>query len=261
MSQTPRLSGEAFALERLRQNPELDYEAMRSAGEQAGVTVLPIQFGRARRQLGLTGVAATPAKVQAPEIEAPEIEAPEIEAPEIQAPKAQVEPEQVELAADAVAEAPTSLPAAPATTQPTQPATPASKTTPKPGPGLSRPSTPAFEFLVEELRAQPTISYGELKNRADDKGLKIAPIMYGRAKALLGLVPVRPRGQGKNRKKATVTGLPRAEAASAEQFARQIETVRDIDDLVAIVKQLDAERRRLRAALDSIAGHIDEALS
>ena len=132
---------------------------------------------------------------------------------------------------------------------------------PVPGPGLSRPSTPAFEFLVEELRAQPTISYGELKNRADDKGLKIAPIMYGRAKALLGLVPVRPRGQGKNRKKATATGLPPAEAASHEQFAQQIDSVQNVDDLVAIVKQLDGERRRLRAALQTIASQIDAALS
>ena len=88
-----------------------------------------------------------------------------------------------------------------------------------PGPGLSRPSTPAFEFLVNELRSKPTCNYGELKAKADERGLKIAPIMYGRAKALLGLVPVRPRGQGKNRKKPDVSELSRAEACAQKAIA------------------------------------------
>ena len=133
--------------------------------------------------------------------------------------------------------------------------------TPTPGPGLSRPSTPAFEFLVEQLRREPTISYGELKTTADARGLKIAPIMYGRAKALLGLVPVRPRGQGKNRKKPGVAGLTRAESASAEQFAQQLEAVRDIADVRAIARQLDQERRQLRGALERLAQLIDESLN
>lgn len=221
MSENPRISGEAFALARLRDNPDLDYDALRIAGEAAGVPLLPIQFGRARRQLGLANGSTQPQQL-------------------VQGEATDGDPGTMQMAAGAEAAV--------------QPA-------PVPGPGLSRPSTPAFEFLVEELRAEPAVSYGQLKLKADAQGLKIAPIMYGRAKALLGLVPVRPRGQGKNRKKSPVAKLPRAEAASAEQFSKQIETVRNVDDLIAIVKQLDDERRQLRTALRQIAQQINEALS
>ena len=86
----------------------------------------------------------------------------------------------------------------------------------------------------------------------------------GRAKALLGLVPVRPRGQGKNRaaaaraKAANTLGV--VTAAPPDAFSQQLEDVRDIDDLVKIVKHLDGERRRLRGLLERIANSIDEAL-
>jgi len=247
MSETPRMSGEAFALERLRENPDLDYETLRTAGEEAGIALLPIQFGRARRQLGLTNT--TPQRSAPPE-------------PQPQ-PEPQPEPVELQAAASAPVLEPVREPerVAPPAGSPNPEQAPSADSAPVPGPGLSRPSTPAFEFLVEELRAQPTVSYGELKTRADDKGLKIAPIMYGRAKALLGLVPVRPRGQGKNRKKGSVSSLPRAQSESSAQFSAQIESVRNLDDLVAIVKQLDAERRHLRATLEAVADQIRDALS
>jgi hypothetical protein len=88
--------------------------------------------------------------------------------------------------------------------------------------------------------------------------------MYGRAKALLGLVPVRPRGQGKNR-----TAAARAKAANTlgsttptppDKFSKQLERVRNVEDLVKIVKHLDGERRRLRGLLERIANSIDESL-
>ena len=137
------MSADEFALERLRQNPDLGFEALRKAAESEGIPLLPIHYGRARRQLGL--IANSNQRTE----------------------DASAETSAAAEAADPQAEAPSA--------------------TPTPGPGLSRPSTPAFEFLVEQLRREPTISYGELKTTADARGLKIAPIMYGRAKALLGL--------------------------------------------------------------------------
>lgn len=211
------MSADEFALERLRQNPDLGFDSLRKAAESEGIPLLPIHYGRARRQLGL--IASTNQRTE----------------------DASAEAGAAAEATEQQAEAPTA--------------------TPTPGPGLSRPSTPAFEFLVEELRREPTISYGELKTTADARGLKIAPIMYGRAKALLGLVPVRPRGQGKNRKKQGVAGLTRAESASAEQFAQQLEAVRDIEGVRAIARQLDQERRQLREALERLAQLIDESLN
>jgi hypothetical protein len=87
--------------------------------------------------------------------------------------------------------------------------------------------------------------------------------MYGRAKALLGLVPVAPRGQGKNRKPTKLTPqqtLKQADATSADQFGQQLARVRNATDLVQIIKHIDDERRRLRGLLETVANTIDEAL-
>jgi transposase-like protein len=54
-----------------------------------------------------------------------------------------------------------------------------------------------MEFLVESLKKDKSASYADLRAKADEKKLKVFPIMYGRAKAILGLVKVSPRGQGK----------------------------------------------------------------
>lgn len=210
------MSADLFARERLRQNPDLGFEALRRAASDEGIELLPVHYGRARRELGLANATPPVASDAATEMEA---------ATDGHAPAAQPNPTII------------------------------------PRPGLSRPSTPAFEFLVDELRSQPTSSYAELKAKADERGLKIAPIMYGRAKALLGLVPVRPRGQGKNRKKSDVSDLSRAEAASAKQFAQQIEAVREPDDLRAIARQLDMERRRLKTLLQQLAKQIGDVIN
>lgn len=213
------MSVDLFALERLRQNPDMGFEELREAADLEGLPLLPIHYGRARRQLGLTaGATATRA---APELANSAVD---------------------DIATDTSAEQPA--------------ATPRTATRP----GLKRPSTPAFEFLVEQLRSQPTISYGELRRLADDLNLKIAPIMYGRAKALLGLVPVRPRGQGKSRKQAPTAGLGQVRADSPEQFAQQLEAVQSLEDLRAIARHLELQRRRLRTALEQIATQVDEAI-
>src|SRR5688572_33478331 len=54
-----------------------------------------------------------------------------------------------------------------------------------------------FEFLVEELKVNKGAPYSDLKQKADQKGLTVYPVMFGRAKAMLGLVKSAKRGQGK----------------------------------------------------------------
>lgn len=241
MTGSGHTSGEAFALERLRENPELDYAALRRAADAAGVSLQPIQYGRARRQLGLTAPAAKPIASAA---------------------AASDRDEPAAAAADGGADEPAAV-RAPAATPPA-----------RRGKG-----SPAFDFLVAELRDDQHLSYAELRQRAEARGFRIAPIMYGRAKAILGLVPVRPRGSGKavERKASGGSGkvkaaaiptaapasprtLKQVESVAADRFLRQLEHARSTDDLLAAVKQLDAERRRLRALLEQIADTIDEAL-
>lgn len=218
MTGPQRLSGEAFAIERLREDPNLDYTQLRTLATAAGITMQPIQYGRARKHLGLPPLQS---QTRAP---APGPSAPTGDAP----PATQV--------------AGASASAAP-----------------------RRAGSAVFEFLVQELRADPTLSYAHLRAAGEARGWNIAPVVYGRAKAKLGLVPVRPRGTGR---RATATA---AAAAATPRSLTQVESAykrqpqgrgedRTGDQLVAIVKELDAERRRLRALLERIVAMIDEAL-
>ena len=66
--------------------------------------------------------------------------------------------------------------------------------------------SPQFDFIVEQLKKNPNAAYAEIAAAAQKKGMKAFPIMFGRAKAMLGLVPSAPGGAGKaTRKKAAAT--------------------------------------------------------
>lgn len=235
------MSGEAFAVERLRENPDLDYAELRRLANEAGISIQPIQYGRARKQLALPALAKT-TRPAAPA-----------------ASKAPAATPATDANADADADAEdTAAGSAPA----------AAAGAPR------RRGSDAFDFLVSELRRDGTLAYGELRAACEQRGWKIAPIMYGRAKAVLGLVPVKPRGSGKARAAAAAAAaasgeparpsLPRTlkqvESVAADRFQQQLDDVRNVEQLVAIVKQLDGERRRLRDLLEEIAARIDEAL-
>lgn len=221
MTGPQRPSGEAFAIERLREDPNLDYTQLRTLAAAAGITMQPIQYGRARKHLGLPplqGQTRMPALGPT--------------TPTDNAPTA------TEAAGEATSTAP------------------------------RRAGSAVFEFLVQELRADPTLSYAHLRAAGEARGWNIAPVVYGRAKAKLGLVPVRPRGTGR---RATATAAAAAAAAATPRSLTQVESAykqqpkgrgedRTGDQLVAIVKELDAERRRLRALLERIVAMIDEAL-
>ncbi|HYC78827.1 MAG TPA: hypothetical protein VEI02_14475, partial [Planctomycetota bacterium] len=82
----------------------------------------------------------------------------------------------------------------------------------------------SMQLAVDRLRANPNVEYAEIAAAAKDKGLKMAPIVFGRARLALGMAkkgkaagrrrPGQPKGS-KN-KAATVgpvrrgQGRPRA---------------------------------------------------
>ena len=223
------VTGESFAVERLREDPNLDYNTLRQQAAEEGISMQPIHYGRARRHLGLPVLRdsrdvspATPAAAVAEQPVSPAI-----------ASDAHRSEARAELTAE---------PAAPSQSR--------------------RRGSAAFDFIVEELRREAGISYALLREHAAARGFSIAPIMYGRAKAMLGLVPVKPRGSGKARK-AAETGplrLKQVDSVAADRFGRQLDEVRNLEQLVAVVKEFDAERRRLREVLERIVTMIDEAL-
>lgn len=77
-----------------------------------------------------------------------------------------------------------------------------------------------IEFVKDKLRQNPEPAYSEIKAQAKLEGLTVYPVVYGRAKALLGLVPTAPYGsKSKARRKAKEAKAARA--AMAMQDALQ----------------------------------------
>lgn len=70
----------------------------------------------------------------------------------------------------------------------------------------SKKTQEGFDFLVSALKANKDAEYADLKKKADEKGLKVFPIMFGRAKTVLGLIKAKPRGSAK----AAKTGAKKA---------------------------------------------------
>jgi hypothetical protein len=239
MSGPQRISAEAFAVDLLREDPNLDYAAIRERARSDGISVQPIHYGRARKQLGLPAlrdvrptmrasqdpVASEPATTLFEPVDEPAEDQPETTPPEEPLPP---------VAADTGLVAP------------------------------RRKGSPAFDYLVQLLRNEPNAIYADLRDRCATKGFKIAPIMYGRAKAVLGLVPVRPRGKKALAAPIAPTGVPmqlkQVDSVAADRFTRQLDEVRSLEQLISAVKDLDAERRRLRGALERAIALLDEAL-
>src|SRR5688572_12588193 len=80
-----------------------------------------------------------------------------------------------------------------------------------------KPQSPAMEFLVSALKANRKASYADLKAKADEKKLKVFPIMFGRAQALLGIVKSAKRGQGKVARAKAATQVGSAPARRGRQ--------------------------------------------
>ncbi|MEO6597059.1 MAG: hypothetical protein ABIP94_20125, partial [Planctomycetota bacterium] len=239
--------------------------ALRNLAAAAGVSLQPIQYGRARRQLGLPALrdsrpdtsrdAARKQVTRSPTATAPDQQPDAVSSHTVSShtvtshtltsntvPSKEVSSNEVS-SAEASPNAISSIEPAP-----------------------RRKGSPAFDYLVQELRADATLAYATLRNRATAKGYKIAPIMYGRAKALLGLVPVKPRGSKKAAKAAAAAAaapplqLKQVDSVAADKFSRQLDDVRNLDQLVSMVRDLDADRRRLRSVLERVVALIDEAL-
>jgi hypothetical protein len=129
--------------------------------------------------------------------------------------------------------------------------------------------SPALDYAMQELRLRPEASFQELKAHCVAQGWNLPPILYGRAKALLGLVPMKPRTSKKQKAAAAASAiaavsppmrLRQVESVAAAAFTQKLDDIRSLDQLVAAVRDIDAERRRLRELLERIVEMIDEAL-
>lgn len=131
----------------------------------------------------------------------------------------------------------------------------------------AKKSNPAMDFLVESLKSDRNAVYKDVAEAAAKKKLTVYPIMWGRAKALLGYVKVAPRGQGKmaKAKAAAKSGAPAAKrgpgrprknaAPAASGFGGTL------DSIVAAVKGSEQTRAKYRTALERIQAILADALA
>ena len=117
-----------------------------------------------------------------------------------------------------------------------------------------------MDFIVEQLKKNRKAGYAEIKSAADAKKLKVFPIMFGRAQALLGIVKSRPRGQGKAAAAAAVAAPgKRGPGRPRKNLGLGIDTS-SLDGIIAAVKTTEAAKARYRAALERIQSILGAAL-
>ena len=129
-----------------------------------------------------------------------------------------------------------------------------------------------IEFVKEKLKQNPEATYKDIKAQAKLEGLTVYPVVYGRAKALLGLVPTAPYGskskarkQAKEAKeaKALQAALRRTEdrednGRSAARRSRPVrgheasDPLSSLETLVSDLKATVTERDRYRQVLEKV---------
>ncbi len=88
---------------------------------------------------------------------------------------------------------------------------------------MESPKLTPIEFAKERLSANPEASFADIKAQAKLEGLTVYPVVYGRAKALLKLVPTAPYGsKSKARKKlAEAASLVSSQPVSSQPVSSQ----------------------------------------
>ena len=127
----------------------------------------------------------------------------------------------------------------------------------------------AMEHIVNSLKSNKNAVYADIKAAADKKGLKIFPVMFGRAKLLLGLVKAAPRGTGrwakaKAAKAAKSTGMPlptkRGPGRPRKNPLPASNGVADLSSIIQAVRNTQVDAGRYRAMLERIGSMVSEAL-
>jgi len=127
----------------------------------------------------------------------------------------------------------------------------------------AKKANPGFDFIIAALKKDPKATYKDIAAAAGKKKLKVFPIMFGRAQAMLGIVKQAKRGDGKAKKAKAAKaakaapakrgpGRPRKNAAPALDGS--------LEGIVAAVKSSEQAKARYRGALEKIQAILADAL-
>lgn len=122
-------------------------------------------------------------------------------------------------------------------------------------------ASPLMQFVVDKLRAAKDASYQDIAEAAKEKGLKLVPIVYGRARAALGLAkkvkvkskrgPGRPKGSKNKVGSGRGPGRPKGSGRGPGRPPKS--SLNGIDGVIAHVRGLEREVADLRARMAKIA--------
>lgn len=130
----------------------------------------------------------------------------------------------------------------------------------------AKKANPGFEFIVAALKKNPKATYKDITTAAAKKKLKLFPVMFGRAQAMLGIVKQAARGKGKAAKakakaraKALPTPVKRGPGRPRKNAAPSIDG--SLESIVSAVKSSEQAKARYRSALEKIHSIISDALA
>lgn len=121
----------------------------------------------------------------------------------------------------------------------------------------AKKTNPAMDFIIAALKSNRNAKYAEIAEAAAKKKLKIYPIMFGRAQALLGIVKSAPRGQGKAARQSAAASAPARRGPGRPRKNPAPAMDGTIEGIVAAVKSSEQAKTRYRAALDKIRAILD----
>jgi hypothetical protein len=133
----------------------------------------------------------------------------------------------------------------------------------------AKKKNPAMDFIVETLKSNRNAKYSDIAAAAAKKRMKIYPIMFGRAQALLGIVKSSPRGQGKAARAKQKTAKSNASNATpgvkrGPGRPRKVAVAGfdgTLEGIVSAVKSSEQSRARYRSALEKIQAILADALA
>jgi len=132
----------------------------------------------------------------------------------------------------------------------------------------AKKTSPEMAFVMDYLKKHRTATFAEIRDAGAKKKLKLYPIVYGRAQALLGIVKLSPRGSGKAAKAAKAANAPKAAKAVVggkkrgrprKNAGASVDTS-SLEGIIAAVKTLQDERERLHGTLGKIQAILSEVL-
>ena len=126
----------------------------------------------------------------------------------------------------------------------------------------AKPKKPApFDLIVAALRRNPKAVYANIRDAAARKRLTIYPVMFGRAKLLLGLVKAKPKKKAKVSKRGPGRP-PKTGAKRRVGRPRKTSTAGGaLENIVAQIGEMQRERDRLRRTVARLRELVHTAIS